>query len=146
MAALCRTSLTATAIRYAELSEDAVAVVVSTGPTVDYCCLSDTIKSLRELTWLRKGSPVPAGTATARFNASPQRVARAERAAEDIDVMDWLGGVRSVGGTEEVIGLGSYGKTLTVLTCPSIVDETYRDEDDEDEEKLIDRWTPRFRR
>jgi hypothetical protein len=54
--------------------------------------------------------------------------------------------VRSVSATEEVIGLGGYGKTLTVLTCPSIVDETYRDDDDEDEQKLIDQWTPKFRR
>src|SRR5690606_2978452 len=119
----------------------------STGPTIDYCCLSDSMKSLRELSWLRKGSPLPTGTATARFNASPERIKRAERAAEEIDIMDWLGGVRSVRASEEVIGLGSYGKTLTVLVCPSIVDETYRDNDDEDEEiTLINRWTPRFHR
>lgn len=146
VAGLCRTSLTATAIRYAELSGDAVAVVVSTGATVDFCRLSDGMKSLRELTWLKKGSPVPADTATGRFNRDVRRVAAADRLDADIDVMNWLGGVRSVRATEEVIGLGSYGKTLTVLTCPSLEDETFRDEDDEDEATVIDRWTPRFRR
>jgi len=144
---LCRTSLTATAIRYAELSEDAIAVIVSTGSTIDFCCLSDTMKSLPQLTWLHKGSPVPRGTATGRFNAKPQSVARAERAEDEIDIMDWLGGVRAVRGVEEVIGLGGYGKTLTVLTCPSLIEDTYREEEDgDDDEGLIARWTPHFRK
>jgi hypothetical protein len=81
-----------------------------------------------------------------RIRQSPGRVANSERAEADIDIMDWLGGTRSVRATEEVIGLGAYGKTLTVLTCPSLLDETYQEEDGEDEEDLADRWTPRFRR
>ena len=107
LADLCRTSLSATAIRYAEVSDDAVAVVVSTGPVINYCRLSNTMKSLPEITWSKKGDPVPRNTATSRLNADPSRVARAERAEADIDIMDWLGGSRSVQGTEEVIGLGS---------------------------------------
>lgn len=144
MAELCHTSLTATAIRYAELSEDAVAVIMSTGSTIDYGFLSNSMKLLPELTWPRKGSAVPAGTETTRFNKSPERIAQAARSGSDIDIMDWLGGRRSIEATEEVVGLGSYGKTLTVLTCPSLVDETYQDDDDEGGENLIDRWTPRF--
>ena len=143
LADLCRTSLTATAIRYAELTDDAVAIIISTGPLVDFCFLSDTIKSLPQLTWLKKGTPVPRGTATALLNGSPGRVADGDRAAEDIDIMDWLGGTRSVRATEQVVGLGKYGKTLTVLTCPSVQDETYQEEDEED---LVKRWTPGFRR
>jgi Zn-dependent peptidase ImmA (M78 family) len=145
MAKLCRTSLTATAIRYAELTDDAVAVVISTGRNIDYCRLSETIKSLRDLTWLRKGSPVPINTATARLNADRDRVARSDRAVEEVDVMDWLGGVRSVKALEEVVGLGSYGKTLTVIVCPSIHDDIEAEEDGDDEESVIERWTPRFR-
>jgi Zn-dependent peptidase ImmA (M78 family) len=146
MANLCRTSLTATAIRYAELTDDAVAVVVSTGSVIDYCRMSETLKSLRELNWLRKGSLVPKNTATAGLNKNPERIARADRAVEEIDVLDWLGGVRSVKALEEVIGLGSYGKTLTVLTCPSIQDRIDEEEDNDDEDSLIEQWTPRFRR
>lgn len=146
VAGLCCTSLIATAIRYAELSEDAVAVVISTGQTIDYCCLSNLMKSLPQLSWLRKGTPVPPDTATASFNANPGRIAGAERADTEIDVMDWLGGKKSVQATEEVIGLGGYGKTLTVITCPSLVDETYQEEDGDNEDDLADRWTPRFRR
>jgi hypothetical protein len=50
--------LTAMAIRYAELTDDAVAIVISTGPVIDFCFFSDAIKSLPEITWLRKGTPV----------------------------------------------------------------------------------------
>jgi Zn-dependent peptidase ImmA (M78 family) len=66
MATLCRSSLTATAIRYAELTDQAVAAILSTGPMIDYCILSDKMKSLPNLAWLRKGSSVPKNTATAR--------------------------------------------------------------------------------
>ncbi len=145
MADLCQTSLTATAIRYAELTSEAVAVIISTGQTIDYCFLSETMKSLPQLTWLRKGSPVPGSAETARMNADPGRVLRAERTDDEIDVMDWLGGTRSVTVTEEVVGLGRYGKTLTVLSSESIGRDGDEDEE-EDEGNLIESWTPRFRR
>lgn len=145
LGARCKTSLTATAIRFAELSDDAVAVIISTGPTIDYCFLSDRIKSLRELTWLRKGSSVPRNTETARLNADPRRVAGADRAEAEVDIMDWLGGHQSAIVTEEAVGLGRYGKTLTVLSSEDIGREDERDEEDE-EESMVESWTPRFRR
>ena len=146
LAGLCRTSLTATAIRYAELTHDAVAIVISTGPVIDFCFMSDTIKSLPELTWLKKGAAVPRSTATARLNANARRVADGDREDADIDIMDWLGGTRSARATEQVIGMGGYGKTLTVLTCPSVRDETFEENEGDDDEELAERWTPRFHR
>jgi len=142
----CRTSLTATAIRYVELTEDAVGVVLSTGSTIDYCFLSDLMKSLPDVSWLKKGSPVPRGTATLELNRNAKRIAQADRGEANIDIMDWLGGSRSVEATEEVIGLGRYGRTLTVLSCPSLIEEAYQEDEGEDDEDLVDRWTPRFRR
>lgn len=146
LATLCKTSLTATAIRYAELTDAAVAVVISTGSTIDFCFMSDAVKSLPQLSWLRKGTPVPRGSITAKLNADERRVADSDRGEVDIELMDWLGGVRSVRAVEEVIGLGKYGKTLTVITCPSIQDEVYGDDGEEEEENLVARWTPHFHR
>ena len=144
MAGLCVTSMTATAIRTAELSSDAIAVIVSTGKVIDYCFLSDAMKSLPQLTWLRKGSPLPGNTGTARLNANPANILEGKRASAEIDVMDWLGGNRSAIVQEEVIGLGRYGKTLTVLSSESIGQE---DDEEEMEEDTFDRWDkPRFRR
>jgi hypothetical protein len=42
--------------------------------------------------------------------------------------------------TEEVLGLGRYGKTLTVITSSAFADDVEEDED------LEESWTPRFRR
>lgn len=146
LAEVCRTSLTATAIRYAELTHDAVAVIMSTGLVIDYCFLSDAMKSLPDLGWLRKGSPVPDATDTARFNVDAGRVLRAERSINQLDVLSWLGGTRSVLVTEEVVGLGRYGKTLTVLSSESIGQNDDGDDDsDNNEDGLVESWTPRFR-
>jgi hypothetical protein len=58
--------------------------------------------------------------------------------------MEWLGGSKSALVTEEVIGLGCYGKTLTVLSSETIGHE---DEEEEAEEDTYEKWeAPRFRR
>jgi Zn-dependent peptidase ImmA (M78 family) len=142
----CITSLTATAIRYSELTRSAAAVIVSTGGYVNYCRLSESIKSLKGITWIRKGSIVPPETETASLNARPESIARAERRTAEIDIRSWLGGDRSVKAVEEVVGLGDYGRTLTILTCPSIEDEVFGYDVDDDEERLMESWTPRFHR
>jgi hypothetical protein len=68
-------------------------------------------------------------TVTAPLNKNPDHVARSERAAEEINVMNWLGGVRSVKALEEVIGLGSYGKTLTAIVGSSVYDDIEEEEE-----------------
>ena len=143
VAGICRTSRTATAIRYAVTSDDAVAVIVSTGGVIDYCFLSDAMKSLPELKWLRKGSPLPGGTVTASLAENSKRVMNGERVADEIDVMDWLGGRKSAPVSEEVLGLGRYGKVLTILHSNSIGPEN-EPEEEREEENLRESWTPRF--
>ncbi|MDK1389519.1 ImmA/IrrE family metallo-endopeptidase [Sinorhizobium sp. 8-89] len=145
VAEVCLTSHTATAIRFAELSDMAVAVIMSTGGVIDYCFLSDAMKSLPKLAWLRKGTSLPAGTATTDLARAPARVLAGERVDDTVDVRDWLGGEKRAFVTEESIGLGKYGKVLTVLTSRSIGQEDSPDEDDE-EEDLIESWTPRFQK
>jgi Zn-dependent peptidase ImmA (M78 family) len=137
---LCLSSLTATAIRYADLTRGAVVVIVSSESTVEFAFLSEGIKALKDIRWIRKGTPIPKGSLTARFN--PARFGSAASDSDDVDISDWLGG-KSVRGKEEVQGLGGYGRSLTVLTC-TVRDETYGDDDDEEEESLIESWTPRF--
>ncbi len=138
----CRTSLTASAIRYSELTDDAVCVIVSTAGIVDFAFLSNATKSLPGIEWIKKGTRVPAETATGQF--SPEQVAAAHRVAADIDVRYWLGGSKRETVTEEVVGLGSYGKTLTVLSSTRIGAE--EESEDEEEERLVESWTPRFHR
>lgn len=139
----CQTSLTATAIRYSELSSHAVAAIISTGPTIDYCFMSDAMKSLPGLAWLRKGTSVPTGTLTDTFNRTHTRGLNNERASDIVDVRDWLGGQTAVKVVEEVIGLGPYGKTLTILSS-KYIGQDQPDDEFEEERDLIDRWTPHF--
>jgi hypothetical protein len=146
MAGLCRASLTATAIRCAEVSENAIAIIISTGPVIDFCFLSESMKSLPKLNWIRKGTPVPCGTATAALNAKPARVLAGDRVTGGVGSTDWLGGERSVTLVEEAIGLGRYGKTLTVLSSKSLALEADGFDDEAQEERdLIESYTPRFR-
>lgn len=141
-AAACETSLTATAIRFAQCTDEAAAVVVSSGGRIDYCFMSDDLKDASGLTWIRKGEPVPRTSLTFRFNASVERVRRADRDEATSDSRMWFGGTRERDLVEQVIGLGAYGKTLTVLSGFSPLG----DDDDEDEEALEESWTPRFGR
>lgn len=142
----CVTSITACGIRYAGLTRDAVAVISSVGQTVDWCFMSDALKAAEGLKWLRKGAPVPGGTLTETFNATPENVRIGERGAADGNLRDWFDTHRGYSCTEEVIGLGQYGRTLTVLTCRTLSASNEEVTDEDDEEALIESWTPRFKR
>lgn len=142
LADLCRSSRTATAIRYAEKTAAPVAVVVSTGPCVNYCFMSKTLQDFEDLTWPRKGEPLRGDAETNRFNGDPANVRLARRAETETDLRDWFGGRRSIPATEEILGLGSYGRTLTILSSEIFAD----DEDVEDDDALEESWTLRHRR
>ena len=128
------------------LSDAAVAVIVSTGGVIDYCFMSDAMKALPKLDWIRKGTPLPTATATATLAADPERIGAGERLSDETDVRDWLGGTTRAAITEESIGLGRYGKVLTVLSSNSIGQEDESEDGEDDEDSLVESWTPRFRR
>ena len=139
------TSLTAAAIRYAGLTDAAAAIVVSSKDKVDYCFMSERMKSLPGIDWPRKGMMVPSETVTESVLNSLEGERPEARADGEVEIATWLGGQGSVVAREEVIGLGNYGRVLTVLTCPDLVDESYVEEQDSDE-ALMESWTPKFRR
>lgn len=136
----CGTSLEAAAIRYTQLCLDPVAVVRSEGPTIDYAFMSNSLRDLPGLDWIRKGSPLHRGCATYAFNQDADNVRFGRRASGESALQDWLGGPHRQQLIEEVTGLGGYGKTLTVLTGMEPPDEV------EDDDELERSWTPRFHR
>jgi len=137
---ICITSLEATAIRFAETNRDPVVVIVSKGPSIEYAVMSEPFKEISGLDWIRKGTPLPPGCATADFNSDKENVLNAERSDGSTNLQDWFNGPYNQDIYEEVIGLGSYGKTITVLT------EIESPEDFDDDEDWEEKWTPRFRR
>ena len=54
----------------------------------------------------------------------------------------WFDGDSRVALDEEVIGLGKYGYTLTILSGEELPDDPDQEEDEEAD--LIEQWTPRF--
>lgn len=146
LAKACQTSLTATAIRYCGLTRDAIAIVISHGATVDWCSMSEATKEAKKLEWIRRGSPVPDGTATAEFNALADNVRLGNKSSGKGRLNDWFGGEQVYRIVEDVVGLGHYGRTLTVLHCNALSEQANgEDTDEESDEDVVERWTPRFR-
>lgn len=142
LATLCVTSLTATAIRYTQCTDEAAAIVMSSRGRVHYCFMSKTFEELAGTNRIQKGEQVPPGTPTAELNKAPERIENAERLDGVTELQDWLGGRHQVELLEEVVGLGGYGRALTVLTTREAVDI----EELEEDEEMLESWTPRFRR
>jgi Zn-dependent peptidase ImmA (M78 family) len=136
LADLCKTSLTAAAIRYAELTDAAVAVLISTGSSVDYCFASRTLRRIKGYKHPAKGSVLPKDSLTRKFNQTAGNIVEAQRADDEADLISWFHSDVEIDASEEAIGLGGYGKTLTIITA-----ELSDDDDDEDTN-----WAPpRFR-
>lgn len=135
LANVCKTSLTASAIRYAELTDAAIAIVISSGSTVDYCFSSQAMRRAKGYRHLKNGTVLPRDSLTRAFNQDLSNIEAAKRDADDTDVMDWFHTDTEIDATEEVVGLGEYGRTLTVITAE------IPDDEDENQE-----WAPpRFR-
>lgn len=123
LAATCRVSLTAAARRFAEYADDPVAVVMSRGNKLEWYLLSESLRELPGLSWPRKGSLLPRDSATARFNEEPSNVALSRRIESTSPLSDWFDGPYDIEMNEDVVGLGRYGRTLTVLfTTESLAD------------------------
>ena len=99
-------------------------------------------KELNGLTWIRKGKPLPKNTVTSRFNTAPQNILNCSQAEGETVLLDWFDCNLRYEVYEEVMGLGQYGKTLTVLSLGDIPGQ----EELDDEDDLVESWTPRFKR
>ena len=139
---ICQTSLTATAIRFAQFSDLPVAMVMSTGRTIDYCFMSEPLKKFRGVQWIRKGTPLPRSSPTYTFNQDPGNISDERRDEGSAPLQDWFAGDIQCEAFEEIVGLGSYGRTLTIISLEDAPDE----EELEEEDDLVESWTPRFRR
>lgn len=129
LAGLCRTSLNATAIRYGQLAEDPVAVIVSSGECIEYARISPTLREILGFGTLKRGDCLPIGSSTARFNKDYENVLRSENVESTSCLSEWFEGAPVHEMNEDVIGLGKFGKTLTILFTQGEIES---DEDDWD--------------
>lgn len=122
MRSICRTSITATAIRYATLAEDPVAIIVSERQTIRYCFMSECLREIQGLEWLGKRMPVPRDSATAAFNQNSDNVRLGKQVEGSSSLDSWFSGAPDAEMQEDVVGLGRYGCTLTVLFSDKAID------------------------
>lgn len=141
LAGEAETSLTSAAIRAAECAPYPMAVVVSQGAQIAYGFMSESFKRLDRLRFLRKGDLLPY-TATRSFNSEEENISSRKSIYGSTRLAEWFGGEKTIALEEEIVGLGSYGYTLTVLSSDMLPD--YPDEFEDEEEKLVASWTPRF--
>ena len=142
LATLFNTSLTATAIRYMEFCDDIAGIIVSSNGVINFFGLSDKLKAIPNVTWPKIGARIPRDTATAKLSGNQTQVESADRAEAEVDLQLWFDGDRDIAAVEQVIGLGNYGKTLTVISCTEEPSDDFNEED----EDLIESWTPRFKK
>lgn len=139
LADICGTSLTATSIRYARLNTSPVAVICSVGQKVAFAFMSNALKARRNLTWIKKGAGLPPQSVTAVFNRNIANVHDAKCETGQSSLADWFHG-DDLEINEDVIGLGEYGRTLTVLWADSLPDpddSVTRSDGREDEDESL---------
>jgi hypothetical protein len=121
LADTCKTSLTATAIRYCLFSDDPVAIIMSEGNKIHWCFMSDPLRSIRELQWLKKGSIIPAQTLTADYNNQKNNILNNVREEGWSNLNKWFEDAPDIEMQEDVVGLGAYGRTLTILHTSEVI-------------------------
>lgn len=144
LADCCESSLVASAIRYCEVTDECVAAVVSHAGKVEFMTASNSFKQIPGIDWLRKREQIPLEVPTHRLSLDMEWVERGEIIQEGSLLNQWFSGGAKQDVEEDVVGLGSYGRTLTVL----LTDAPPEEEDDENErgDDYIDRWNEgRFR-
>lgn len=135
----CNTSLTAAALRYAEIAGLPVGVVQCFNGRVEFCATYPLQMHVGWASPLKRSAKVPVGSATQRLSKDANAILRRTEESDSSEASDWFPTAdRNAGLIEEVIGLGKFGRTLTILTLDPSVDG--------DEDETDDRWErPRFR-
>lgn len=138
LAKQCGTSLTAAALRYAELGPCPTGVVQCLNGRVEFCASYPLLAHVGWAKALPRGSKVPAESATHRLAQDGDAILGGCEDSDSSLACDWFPGADSKSGLiEEVVGLGRFGRTLTVLTL-----EKYDADGEVDEPE----WSePRFR-
>lgn len=136
LATACNTSLMSSAIRYAEMSEGKIAIIVSENGQVLFSCVSRPMAFSGF--FVRSKASLPQTSLSARCGVDSDFIASARSGEQEGDLSDW-GSHKSCLCLEQVKGLGATGKILTVL-----IPQTEEGED-EDEDTEVGGFDLRFR-
>lgn len=138
----CQSSLLASAIRYTQITKECVAVVVSYLGVVEFMTASEMFKQISGLDWLRKRDSLPTNVPSAKFSCHREWIQACNISVEGGRLSAWFPGVADREVEEDVIGLGSYERLLTVLMTEEL--ESEDEEENEVGDDYIDRWKRGF--
>ena len=133
-----KASFSASAIRYARVTDDPVAVIASEHGSVKFCFASDALKGLKGSAWLKPGTEVPENSETLGVAALNEQERVGYKTEGFGRLSDWFPDLPPLSLREEVVGLGHDNRVMTILTC-----EEWDDPREEDEE-LERNWRPSF--
>ncbi len=128
LADACKTSLMSSAIRYTELSNGKIAIIVSKDGKTIFSNASPTMA--RSGFFIRHQSSLPPTSLTVKCGRDTDFIRQARQDEQEGDLSDWCNH-KSCLCLEQVKGLGETGKILTVLV-PQDQEEEDEEEDDRD--------------
>ena len=121
----CETSLTSAAIRYTELTPDPVAIIVSHEGTVEFSSVSSSLWDHPGVAQSRprRDDELMPGTAAHRLAKTPASVRDVVEDSEAASLEVWFPSCEPEGElVEESVGLGRWGRVLTVLSTLELPD------------------------
>jgi IrrE N-terminal-like domain len=122
-------SLSAAAIRFAAITDAPLAVLLSHDSVIEWTAMSPALWAHGWARRTLRGESVPRGSGTRRLARAASRVQRAETDGSTGFLCEWFDDApKDIEVTEDAIGLGPYGRVLTVLEAPDLED---RDPDDD---------------
>lgn len=139
------TSLSAAAIRYSQFATVPTVVLLSKDGVVEWAATSPTLWSHRWAKRSWKGDWAPRGSGTRRLSAAPDQVNNGAADGSTMLLCEWLEGAPGdVEAEEEAVGLGSYGRVLTVISAPELREVEEYEEDESASEESRD-WRSAMR-
>lgn len=134
----CESSLLASAIRYTQVTQECVAVIVSHLGVVEFMTASSSFKEIQNIDWLRKRDALPSHTSSKRYSTNVEWIAAGHIAEEGGRLAAWFPGARDREVEEDIVGLGSYERLLTVLMTEE--ESSAQEDEEEEQDDYIDRW------
>lgn len=116
-------SIVAAGIRTTELMDGLGAVIISRGATVEWASFSPSLwgYDFARRSW--RGEWAPRGSAAFRFGRDSSAVLAGKRDASDLQLCEWFEDAPpQYEVEEESLGLGTYGRVLTLLRVPYLPD------------------------
>ena len=116
-----QTSLSCSGIRVAALTSEIMAVLISNKTTIEWVAGSGAMYDqewFRKRSW--KGEWAPRGSGTYRLATDQSRVRQMEEDGSTGVLCEWFDGAPAIPVAEEAMGLGTYGRVLTVLVCQGL--------------------------